>query len=329
MSGNAAAALWQSAPSALGGTQFLAPMGPALTIAGYTFQDNEHPTSIAFGLEQQLVVHKYPGGGRVTANLGAQPSNITWSGTLWDSTAASRAAFFRRAQTLGQPVTLTWHDQAYSVVIKSFIPKVLNEYRIQYTITVSVESDLSGASAQTTGPDLDAQTRALYSATQAQVTQLQSLPGSNLPTSVTAGVNTLGGLLSNAGPLAQASAASITSIAQNINQTLATMQSYLSVANQVIDALPAGVIPSVVLQQYSAASQLVTMLTLINTNVGNGQPVKTYKTGGGVSLFHIASQYADPTFAVAIMAANGLTSSRLPQGDFALKIPPAPPIGLQ
>jgi hypothetical protein len=307
---------------------------PALSIGGYTFQDNEHPVNLSFGLESKLVVDEFPGGGRQVQNLGPQPKEVTWKGTFWDAGAEATAAGFKRMQAAGNPVTLTWNDQSYSVYIKEFTPNYLYVGRVEYTFTVTVIADLSGNFSTAAGASLDSQTKALYANAQAALNASLSFTSGNgassLPTSVATGVNNVGTALNNAGPLAQASSGSIASIQQAVNSTLTQVQAYQATINSAIDALPSGIIPSSLQQQYSNISSLLTNLALINVNVGNGQPPQTYSTGGGVTAFHIASQvYGDATLAGKIMAANGLISSTLPPGSYTLKIPPAQSNGLQ
>lgn len=310
------------------------PQSPALTIGGLALLNNEHPDKLAFGLEQRQAIHELIGGGRQVQDLGPQPSDITWPGTFWDEQAAGKVQTLKRMQAAGNAVTLSWYNDSYSVLIKKFTPTWRHESRCDYELTVTVVADLSGTYTQGTAVSLDSQTLAMYS--NAQLVS-QAISGTTNPVGVTAldpsvysNVSVLGTQLNNATPLAQASPSTISQITATINSMQQSVGPYLE-SLQGVMATYSTAIPSSLQSLYYNAQKLNNLLQLIMDNATVGQAPNIQQTGGGVTLFHLASQYyGDPTLATVIKQANGFKSMLLPGGVIqTLKLPPAQTNGLQ
>jgi hypothetical protein len=290
---------------------------------------------LAFGLEERLVVHEGPGGYREVQNLGVQPMDVTWKGIFWDDQAKAKAASLKALERAGNPVDVTFDDQRYSVLIKQFVPTINYLGKIAYTITVTVVRDLSGSGAKIAPPSIDTQTQTLYgNITQAKSNLDAASTNSvlqNIILSASAGtnINLLGTLLSNAGPLAGASPSDVSSILATVGSIQSSISTYLTLINAAVASV-AGTIPPALQQAYTYASDINGALSVISQNARIGQAPKTVQTGGGVSLYHLASQhYGDPMLATVIKQANGLTSMFVPAGMVStLKLPPAQRTGI-
>jgi hypothetical protein len=266
--------------------------------------------------------------------MGAQPENITWSGTFWDQQASDKKNAIKALQKQGQPVTLQWNDEKYSVLIAKFTPTAIDQYRIEYEIECTVVADLCGSFTTAGTPSLDTQTQALYdsaNALYATVTAIQSVKAPPVPSAIGTGLGTLGSLLGAAGPLAQASISSITAISAQVNTINGSLTSYTTALSAIIAALPASSIPSNLQQLSVSASQLANVVTLIGANAQGGQSPRVITVGGGMSLAQLCAQYyGDATLAPVVKAANpGIVSMRLPPGvKVKIKFPPATAVGL-
>lgn len=309
------------------------PQGPALTIGGLAFLNNEHPEKLAFPLEERQAVHELIGGGRQVQDLGPQPSQVTWSGCFWDAQAAQKVQTLKRMQVAGQAVPLSWYNDQYSVLIAKFTPTWIHEYRCEYELTVTVVADLSGTFTQGTAVSIDSQTLSMYSTSQIVS---QAISGSAaigvtpLDPSVYSNISVLGTQLNNATPLAQASPSAISQIMSTINSIQQYLGPYLTTVQNVM-ATYGSTIPPALQNLYYNAQKLNNLLQLIGANAQIGQAPNIVQTGGGVTLYHLASQfYGDPTLATTIKQMNGLKSMQLPGGvTQTLKLPPAQTNGLQ
>lgn len=94
--------------------------GAALSLGSVNFEGFEVPEKVPFGGQQQLTVHKLPGGGRVIHAMGPDDKNIEWSGYFRGPLAVSRARQVDAMRTAGAPISLTWADFRRKVVIASF-----------------------------------------------------------------------------------------------------------------------------------------------------------------------------------------------------------------
>ena len=96
--------------------------GPAVTLGSVGFQGLEVPAAMPWGGDQKLVIHELTGGGRVVDVLGAQESDIDWSGYFTGPSAVARARQVDVMRVAGKKVRLTWADFSRMVVIKTFRP---------------------------------------------------------------------------------------------------------------------------------------------------------------------------------------------------------------
>lgn len=109
-----------------------------LTLGNVTFEDFEVPETINFGGEQKLVTHKFPGGIRVVDAMGADDSEIAWSGRFRGAFAESRARQLDRMRRDGPPLTLSWSSLLFVVVIREFKAEFRQPFEIPYHLACAV-----------------------------------------------------------------------------------------------------------------------------------------------------------------------------------------------
>jgi hypothetical protein len=140
-----------------------------LTLGNVQFLDEEHPDEIEFELEQSMAVHQLIGGSRTIQPLGPNPKDVTWTGHLWADNVKPRLADLKAMEVAALPVQLTYLDQSYMVVVKSFRPKYFHQFYASYTITVTVQSDTSGQYQNTAPPSTGQQVNGVTAAAQAEI----------------------------------------------------------------------------------------------------------------------------------------------------------------
>jgi hypothetical protein len=122
-------------------------MTVTLTLGGVVFADFEIPSSINFGGEQMLAVHKLFGGSRDIHALGPDDADIRWSGRFRGPAAEERAILLDFMRRQGRQVLLTWSLHRYQVVIRSFTPNFEQPNEIPYSIACVVVLDEAQAIA--------------------------------------------------------------------------------------------------------------------------------------------------------------------------------------
>ena len=112
-----------------------------LILGPFEFTDFAVPTNMPMGVDQQVAVHKNPGGARTIDTLGPDDHERTWSGILWGDNAASQMATLYALTRAGDPLPLNWGGEARTCVITKFDPKVERWTCIPYSITVTLDDD--------------------------------------------------------------------------------------------------------------------------------------------------------------------------------------------
>jgi len=112
-----------------------------VTLGDFEFAGMEVPESIPFGGRQALVVHKLIGGDRVIDAMGPDDDPLEWKGWFRGATAMARALYLDTQRKLGKPLTLTWSELRYLVVISSFSADFRRPYEIPYRISCEVVED--------------------------------------------------------------------------------------------------------------------------------------------------------------------------------------------
>lgn len=114
-----------------------------VTLGPVQLQGIEIPERIPLGGEQAINVIKLPGGQRVVQVMGRDDKDLTWSGYLEGPSAESRMNLLDSLRQSGQQIQLTFGQQSFSVVVKSFDPSYERTNWIPYTITCLVVQDNS------------------------------------------------------------------------------------------------------------------------------------------------------------------------------------------
>lgn len=109
----------------------------------FTFTGFAVPEQITFGGEQSLAVHALPGGSRVTESLGRNDGSISWSARFQGSGAEQEAYYVNYLRVLGKPLTLSWAEHKYDVLLKTFTAQYQRHYQIPYSIEFVVVEDLA------------------------------------------------------------------------------------------------------------------------------------------------------------------------------------------
>ena len=106
--------------SAIGSAGALLGGATPVVLGGMTLSGLEVPERMPSGGQQQLAVHKMPGGRRVVDAMGPDDRAIEWSGYFEGPQAASRARQMDAMRIAAAPVTLSWAEETRRVVISSF-----------------------------------------------------------------------------------------------------------------------------------------------------------------------------------------------------------------
>src|ERR1700743_2653351 len=118
-----------------------------VTIDGVVLSGFEVPSAGDFGDiggKQMLVKHEFPGGLITITPLGAFPHPVTWSGILTGSDAFARIQKLDRIRAVGNEVTLSYGQFAWSGYVAAFHAKPRHQWYVPYTITFEPTADLSG-----------------------------------------------------------------------------------------------------------------------------------------------------------------------------------------
>ncbi|MDE2469360.1 MAG: hypothetical protein KGL35_11600, partial [Bradyrhizobium sp.] len=208
-----------------------------LSLGAITFNSSECPEELPIGAEQMVVEHTLIGGSRVIQAFGVKPQDITWSGKLFGSSIATRIAQLRLYTVAGQPINLRWQGQeAYRIVVKDFIPKFHGGYA-DYSITLAVLNDLSGALYAGAPVTLDQQMAALQSSANTLVADAAAgdATGTAAIQSASAGVNAA---LLAASPISQNAATQGPAIQTALNTAVAAASAYQATLSSTSSLLP-------------------------------------------------------------------------------------------
>lgn len=139
----------------------------AVRIGSITLRDFEVPSAVRYGGNHRTVVHHLGDGRRVVDRLGADDTDISFSGTISGSDASARARQLDRLRTTGEKVALQWDSFQFDVIVRQFTADFQSGQWIPYQVSCAVldqssegfTSDLS-VGARTFQQDLSALTDA-------------------------------------------------------------------------------------------------------------------------------------------------------------------------
>lgn len=119
----------------------------ALILGGFIFTDYAIPESIPLGGNQNFVTHKLIGGSRVIDAMGADDSDISWSGRFQGPDAVQKAMALDQLRKSGAQVPLVIDSQYYIVGVSKFEWDYQRWYQLTYKITCLVASSAGGGSS--------------------------------------------------------------------------------------------------------------------------------------------------------------------------------------
>jgi hypothetical protein len=115
--------------------------GIVLVLGPVAFQDFEVPSGINFGGRQLLAVHRLTDGRRVVDCIGADESEISFSGAFSGADATLRARMLNSLRVAGGELNLTWDVFFYTVVLSRLDADYQNPVWIPYRISCTVVRD--------------------------------------------------------------------------------------------------------------------------------------------------------------------------------------------
>lgn len=127
----------------------MSPHSFGLMIGGVMLRSFEIPEAVRFGGQQQVVVHRLPGGGRVIDCMGHDTQDVTWSGMMIGPDAAERARLLESLCYSAAVTQLLFGDMGYQVVVAAFnadyrCANWIGRYRIRcVTVDQGSEPNLS------------------------------------------------------------------------------------------------------------------------------------------------------------------------------------------
>jgi outer membrane murein-binding lipoprotein Lpp len=306
-------------------------MATILTLGDVTFRENEIPEHIAVRTEHRAVIHRLVGGARVVDMLGADHAPIHWSGWFVGSTALDRALTLKSMHDDGLPLTLSWSEFIYKVVITEFEAEFQREYQIPYHISCTVVQDYLNDDGGGAVPGVDE----LMSTDLSTANSLSS----NFP-SLAAPMATLNSAISSVSSFAQAAKSTINGVLQPLNAVRSQVQVLISSTENTLMSVTTlgGILPNNPLstqvaklstqinamQNQAALVHLNSVLGRMGSNLGQiNSGTKSVQVGGG-NLFDLASKfYGKVSGWTALQKANPqLGSDTNISGNQTITIPP-------
>jgi hypothetical protein len=127
----------------------------ALVLGGFIFRDYAIPERVPLGGEQQFVVHKLIGGGRVIDAMGRDDDDIRWHGRFQGPNAVQNAMQLDNLRISGRQVPLIIDSQYRQVGVKHFRWEYERWYQIVYSICCVVVQSSGSNGGSGGGASLD------------------------------------------------------------------------------------------------------------------------------------------------------------------------------
>ena len=280
-------------PTAVGDTG--GPGATPLKIGPVVFRTEECPDKLPLGGgKQKHVITELVGGGIVDQHFGTVPVNpVQWSGTFFGAFVEQRVQLLRQMMVSGAEYVVSYQREQYYCRVSDFQPYYRGN-RCDYDIKLTITRDSNGAFSVANTASLDSQVSALMGDVNSQIAALVAADPTGTATAQ-ADITSMQVAIKNAGPIAQSSGASFTSLVNSITTAIASATAYYNTLTETAAT-------------YLNASRLVSALTLISSNVQRGQSTKSIRKQGG-NLFEVASMYyGDASLAYDLADANGLAS---------------------
>jgi hypothetical protein len=281
-----------------------------LSLGSVIFATSEVPQQLEFSQSTAIHSTRLIGGSLTTVSFGVYPDPVTWTGRIYGQNVESRLTSLRQLHRAQAEILIQYRTERHYGIISEFKATRLT-VDAEYSITVQVTRDANGSISSAAPVALDTQISALTTAASEQASSIALIDAAGaIP--LQQAVTNVKGTLATAGPVAQLTGSSLTSVLNTTTASSAAANTYL-----------AGLSPSA--SQFVTASQLVTSFSLIAKNIGIGQSLMTGQFLGG-SLAEIAAiHYGNADIAPLLASANGIAGIRLPPGVLTtIKFPPFP-----
>ena len=279
--------------------------GSPITFRGVTFNSLEHPSTFGIGaIEGLIVVKKLPGGSVITNGMGAHPQPLSIVATIFGQNNVGLKVQLLASYAVDQQEgLLSWAGEQWMARALKFTPAYVHEWRAGFTLDFVVTRSANGSLAQNPGIDADQSLDDTLGAAQDQISSLYTSVTTTAQQTAVESVDTAAqnavSIRSGVGSISGASASDISNISGAIGSVLT--------AAAPLQSLFAGATDGSI-----ALTRLMSLLTIAQATVSQGQAQNTVTLRGG-DLFGLAAQTTgDPSNAFAIADLNGLSSVFLP-----------------
>jgi hypothetical protein len=148
-----------------------------VTLGSMVLTGIEVPEVMRWGGAQAISVQVAPGGDVSTSRLGVRYAPIRWNGIFSGPAALLRSRMPYTMMAGGKPVTLSWNDRSYTVLVASYQADDKYQNWIPYSIQCVVIKDNALTGGASAPGVLGLVTSAISSATGLTPTQLGTLAG--------------------------------------------------------------------------------------------------------------------------------------------------------
>lgn len=304
-----------------------------LSLGDVFFSRYEVPEKITIGGTQALAIHELIGGTRIVDAMGRRDMPLEWRGMFIGENASDRARLLNNMRVVGKPLSLTWFEFNYQVIIERFEADIERFYKIPYSISCVVVEDKTRPVTSVDILSFDETINADMAAADAAVASIGDGPLSTVMGTLDTAIAAVSDVAKAAQsqinsiliPLAavQARVAILIASTGNALQNITTLGGILPnnpVANQVA-AIAGQITASINLPQLY---NLQSVLGRLGGNLGSlASAGKVLNVAGG-DLYHLAqSAYGDATAWTTIANANKLSDPVI-SGVKTLNIPTNP-----
>lgn len=300
-----------------------------LTLGGIEFRDFEIPEAIGFGGRQMLSSKRLVGGRKVVDAMGPDEAPLEWEGRFRGADALARARAVDAIRRAGRKVACTWGENAYTVLVSSFLPFDRGNGEIPYSISCEVLSDDSAP--LTTDIGIDQMVGADLSGAQTLGSRINDAGLTSLLGSLDSAIGRVSSFASSSSDVLASILAPISAVQSRVQLLTASAEITLQNVTTLGGVLPSNPVSRMgagLLGQASAMTQASDLYELgaimgrMATNVGAVGASGSVTIVAGGDLFRLAEQaYGDATEWSTIARANAISDPMI-DGVQAILIPP-------
>ncbi len=304
-----------------------------ITLGAITFARFEIPESLPFGASQKTNVHTLVGGQKVIDVLGPMPVNPSWSGYFLNDAGLDRARYLKAQCEAGLPLSFTYSQFSYQVLITSFEARFQAGPYTPYSIALEVIAD--NTAPITVAPDPSPE-----QLVNDDLDSANGLAGDIGDATLTGMMGELSSAITTIGSFATATASALNALQVPIGLAQTQVTDLLNANTSALGAVQgvAGIVAggdplalaATLTGQVNAALQTPSLVALSGTLGRMSANIAAIGSGsgslalGGGNLFSIAAQqFGDANAWTAIAQANGLTDPQV-SGITTLIIPAKP-----